>query len=356
LSPAEILEAIRERALEIGFDKIGACTPEIPPEAALFSSWISRGMHGEMAYLVRGAAQRLDPSLLMRGCRSILAGAVRYAPQTPPPSSALSGEVSCYAWGEDYHRVVGSMASSLASFIRARFDARASEYVDTGALLERLWAARAGIGWVGKNAMILDRDLGSYIFLAVILTDLELPGGEPALDQCGACTLCIEACPTGAIVEERTVDSRRCLSYHTIELRGPFPREHVEDLEARVFGCDDCQSVCPWNQAGSEAARPFLPREGIARPDLPALLSMTLPEYTERFRGSAMKRATYAGLRRNAAVALGNVLAGRADRGTGRPSPAPEERERALRALRAAASDPTPGVADAARRALADDV
>jgi epoxyqueuosine reductase len=299
-----------------------------------------------MGWLARGADRRLDPARVLPGVRTLVVGAVRYGPQPPPPAAPLAGEVSCYAWGEDYHRVVGARAAAVAAYIRRQFDARAVEYVDTGPVLERLWAARAGVGWIGKNALVLNRDQGSFLFLAVVLTDLELPPDEAALDQCGSCSLCVEACPTGAIVEPRVVDSRRCLSYHTIELRGPFPEEHREAAAARVFGCDDCQTACPWNQGGPPAPGPFLPREGDARPDLPALLSLSPAGYSGRFRGTAIKRATYAGIRRNAAVALGNALAD--------PGPlSGGDRARALAALEAAETDPDPAVAEAARWARA---
>ena len=352
MSEPSQIDAIRQHATRIGFDRLGVCRPDPGEEADLFRSWLARGLHGEMAWLARSADRRLDPSLLMREIRSILVGAVRYAPRPSPPISTLSGEVSCYAWGEDYHRVVGARASALAAFLRATFGARAAEYVDTGPVLERLWAAKAGVGWVGRNALILDRDLGSYLFLAVVLTDLDLPPDPPAVDRCGACSLCLEACPTQAIVEPRIVDSRRCLSYHTIELRGIFPEEFRESLGARVFGCDECQTVCPWNRDASDPPSEFLPRESSASPDLPGLLLMTLPEYTGRFRGSAMKRATYQGLRRNAAVALGNLLAGLAAGDQSRPPLAPEDRARAVAALRTAAEDPDPSVAEAAARAI----
>lgn len=347
-SPAERRRLIESEALELGFDACGFCAPDPPAETALFRSWLERAFHGRMEWMRRSEEKRLDPRRVLPDVRSLILLALRYGPQVPDRPSALDGEVSCYAWGDDYHNVAGSMAGDLAAQIRDRFDARALEYVDTGPILERLWAARAGVGWIGKNSLVLNRDHGSYFFLAVILTDLEIAPDEPALDQCGACTLCIEACPTGAIVEERVVDSRRCLSYHTIELRGAFPEEFRGALGARLFGCDDCQAVCPWNQGEAHAPPPFRPRLGNGCPDLVDLLSMTLPEYTERFRGSAMKRATYHGLRRNAAIALGNLLSGSGAEDPDRPALSDEDRSRAAAALEAAASDPEPSVAEAA--------
>ena len=312
---------------------------------ARFDAWVARGYHAGMDYLVRSAAERRDPSLLLRDARSILVGAVRYVAGPAEPASPLSGEVAGYARGGDYHLRVGAMGSELATYLRTRFDARAAEYVDTGAILERLWAAHAGVGWIGKNALVLNRESGSYFFLAVVVTDLELPPDAPALDECGQCTLCIEACPTGAIVEPKVVDSRLCLSYHTIELRGEFPREHREAAGAHLFGCDECQTACPWNRAGAAPAAPGEEGDAGARLDLVSVLSMTLAEYTERFRGSAMKRATYHGLRRNAAINLGNALRAPGGRSAADPG--------ALAALTRAAADPEPTVAEAASWALA---
>jgi|SRR6266850_5578265 len=345
---------IEAKARALGFDHLGVCAVDpLPPEMDRFRDWLARGFHGEMKWIERAAAERLDPSLLFRDARSILVGAIRYAAQPAPSRAPLAGEVSSYAWGDDYHRIVGEKAGRLAAFLRERYDARAAEYVDTGPVLERLWAARAGVGWIGKNALVLNSESGSLIFLAVILTDLDIPVDEPARDQCGACRLCLDACPTGAIVEDRVVDSRLCLSYHTIEVRGSFPEEHREALGARVFGCDECQTVCPWNRSAGPASLPaFLPREGIGRLDLVGLVTMTMADYTERFQGSAMKRATYHGLRRNAAIALGNLLSGRAGGVEGMAPIEAGDRSRALQALGRAASDAEPSVADAAAWAL----
>lgn len=340
------------RAREIGFVRLGVCGTDLPPQSAHYASWIRRGLHGRMSWLERSADKRLDPGKVLEGARSILVGGVRYAPQPRPPAGPWSGEVSCYAWGDDYHLVVGEMASALAAFMDGEFGCRSLGYVDTGPVLERMWAAQAGVGWIGKNSLVLDKGEGSYLFLAAILTTLDLPPDEPAVDQCGACTLCIESCPTGAIVEPRVVDSRLCLSYHTIELRGAFPDEHREALGGRLFGCDDCQEVCPWNQERKAVPEAFEPRPGNASPDLREMVRMELPEYTRRFRASAMKRATYQGLRRNAAIALGNRLKSLRS-GAATPVSDPDRAD-ALRALQEAAGDENPSVARAARASLSD--
>lgn len=297
LPPAsrEIARVIRARAARLGFDRVGFCDAVIPEEAAHFERWLAAGMHGEMAWLARGRERRLDPSRVLAGARSFVVVAFPYA----KPDTARCA-VARYARGDDYHRLMGERLIQIEDLIEEEAPGeRALAYVDTGPFLERLWAARAGIGWIGKNSLVLNKEAGSFFFLGIVVTTLCLPPDEPALDQCGSCTLCIEACPTAAIVEPRLVDSRRCISYHTIELRGPVPEEHRAAIGERIFGCDDCQEACPWNrQEGAEAP---------AGPDLPGLFSMTHEEYLERFRGSAIKRATWRGLRRNAAIALGNA-------------------------------------------------
>ena len=355
-SAAQRRREIEQAARSCGFDRLGIADASPPAEARLFTDWLSKGFQGRMQWLERGAAKRLDPSRVLPGVRSVVVGAVRYGPRAQPGGGPLSGRVSSYAWGDDYHLVVGERASRLARFIRERFSAQAVEYVDTGPVLERLWAARAGVGWIGKNAMVLNKDQGSWIFLAVVLTDLVLPADPPSLDQCGACTLCIEACPTAAIVSPRTVDSRLCLSYLTIEHRGHFPAAHREDAGDRAFGCDDCQTVCPWNAGEPSKEQAFAPRDENGAPDLADLAAMALPDYTRRFRRSSMKRATYHGLRRNAAVALGNLLAGGRGRigqaGRGEWPPSAEDRRRALEVLRRLTEDAEPSVASAARAAM----
>ena len=326
-----IARAIRDRAAGLGFQQVGFCDATPPPETAHFERWLAAGQDGTMSWLSRGRAPRLDPRLVLEGARSMIVVSMSYAsPGAPAPAQpaadaaaapfspgsdapARAGRVSRYATGDDYHRVLGDRLEILAAFIESSAPGnRALAYVDTGPLLERMWAARAGLGWVGKNSLVLNKERGSYFFLGEILTTLPLPPDEPAFDQCGACSLCIEACPTSAIVEPRVVDSRRCIAYHTIELRGPVPEAHREAIGDRVFGCDDCQDVCPWNRSGpgsrpSAAGEHFAPRPGSVDPPLMELLSMTHAEYLARFRGSAIRRATFRGLRRNAALAAGNT-------------------------------------------------
>jgi len=338
-------ETIRTEARALGFDRVGYCDAALPEEAGHFQRWLDAGMHGTMEWMRRGRERRLNPGLILPGTRSLIMVARSYALPTaidaPGEPSPDSGVIARYARGEDYHRVMGDKLQALADFVEASASGhRALSYVDTGAVLERMWAARAGIGWVGKNALVLNKDMGSWFFLGAILTTLPLPPDEPALDQCGSCALCIEACPTQAIVAPRLVDSRLCISYHTIELRGDVPEQHRAAAGAWVFGCDDCQDACPWNRRPAAGER--RPNAGEQRvshhdasaeqdPSLVALLEMTHEEYLRRFRRSAVRRATWQGLRRNAAIVLGNRLSRMEE----------PDRADALRALARVAGDPT---------------
>lgn len=325
--------AIRERARALGFDRVGICAATLPGEASHFERWLDAGMHGTMEWMRRGRERRLNPGLVLPGTRSFIMVARSYAdpagaPVALPPPGA--GTIARYAHGDDYHEAIGEPLERLSRFVEESAPgARALSYVDTGAVLERMWAARAGIGWIGKNSLVLNKDMGSWFFLGAILTTLELPPDEPALDQCGSCALCIEACPTRAIVAPRVVDSRLCISYHTIELRGEIPEEHRSAAGHRLFGCDDCQDACPWNRQLEPGATPDDRRSAEPEPSLVALLEMTHEEYLRRFRGSAVRRATWQGLRRNAAIVLGNSL----------PRMTEPERAAAARALARVAAD-----------------
>jgi epoxyqueuosine reductase len=307
----DLSRAIREKALRLGFDRAAFCEARLPEEAHHFDRWLQAGMHGSMEWMAGSRDRRLDPAKLLEGARSMVVVALAHGARADGGAapSTRDGIVARYARSDDYHRVMGDRLQELQDFIEASATGhRALAYVDTGALLERLWASRAGLGWIGKNALVLNERLGSYFLIGVVVTTLALPPDPPAADRCGSCTLCIDACPTAAIVEPRLVDSRRCVSYHTIEMRGGVPEEFRESIGLKVFGCDECQEACPWNgplptlEASALAARPEWTT--LSPFDL---LAMSHAEYLQRFRGSAIKRATYQGLRRNAAVALGNA-------------------------------------------------
>jgi epoxyqueuosine reductase len=309
----------------LGFDLCGIVPAEEFPELAHLEEWLARGYAGELRYL--HDARRHSPSRVMEGARSLIVCALNYntsfpnSTETPNEIGSQSGPqgwISRYAWGDDYHIVLREKLDSLVETLHKEFpepfEARA--YVDTGPVVERVAAKYAGIGWLAKNTCLINENIGSWLFLGVIVTTLDLaaslgPAEVPAADLCGNCRLCIEACPTDAIVEPYVLDARRCISYLTIELRGAIPTEFREPMWRHVFGCDICQDVCPWNRrAPITAQESFAPRRfaqhSLFSPDLEWLASLTEEEFREAFRGSPVKRTKWRGLVRNACVALGN--------------------------------------------------
>jgi len=316
-----LTESVKTCAREIGFDLVGVTTAApLPEHGARLQQWVAMGMHGELAYMERHAPHAAAPEGTVPGARSIVvvglayrwdaAGPVQEGGRRPAPDSAgLRGRISSYAWGDDYHAVMEARLERLAGFLRERGAALARYYVDTGPILDRAIAHRAGLGWFGKNTMVITRaGFGSYVFLGEILTDLDLEPDRPAEGSCGRCRICLDQCPTGAIVAPFVVDARRCISYLTIELRGWIPRTLRPLMQTWVFGCDVCQDVCPHNALVRQGLHEeFAPRRDVAFPDLVELLNIDEPTYQERFRRSAIKRARRQGLRRNAAVALGNL-------------------------------------------------
>jgi len=298
---------VRARARELGFDKVGIAAVQDLDRVDFYREWLKLGYHGEMAYMAGDPDRRSEPSRILPGARSVICVAKTYF--TPPETNEdpRTGRISRYAWGEDYHEVLHSKLTALRDVLESR-GARAKVCVDTSAVLEKLWARQAGLGWQGKHTNLLARDLGSWFFLGEILTDAELPSDAPhAKDHCGTCTRCIDLCPTGAIVAPYVLDSRRCISYLTIEHRGPIPRELRPRMGNLIFGCDICQDVCPWNRfAKTTPEAAFFPRSGNVTPSLVELLRLTREGFRERFRGSPIRRAKYAGFLRNVCVALGN--------------------------------------------------
>lgn len=307
-------------ALEAGFDRAGVTSLEPLEHGEALVRWLARGDQAGMEYLGRRTEARLDPSQIFPGARSVLCVALQYHPlyrdgreRQPEPSGDLWRRVARYARGKDYHDVMGVRLRDLEDRIRQAFPGcETRRYVDTGPVLERELAARAGMGAVGKNTMLLHPEGGSWFLLGEIFLSLDaVPSApeQPLTDLCGNCTLCLEACPTGALPEPYRLDSNRCISYWTIEHRGPLPPEARRAVGGWVFGCDVCQEVCPWNAEPAGAVHPEmeLPAER-AELDLARLLRLPREEYVERFRGSPMKRAKLEGLQRNAAVAMGNRL------------------------------------------------
>lgn len=305
-----LAEAIRCRAGELGFELVGFAPVDPLEGATFYSRWIALGYAGEMAYLKRNLERRADPAKGVPGARSAICLGMNYYQETPPKSDPLQGRIATYARGDDYHEVIEARLQLLWAFIQAQAGRpiHGRYYVDTGPVLERELACRAGLGWRGKNTCLINSQQGSYFFLAEILLDLELEYDRPAVDHCGSCTRCLKACPTRAFLSPYVLDARRCIAYLTIELKGAIPREQRSGIGPWVFGCDCCQEVCPWNQKVRPTREPaFRSRPGLANPNLVELLSLDEETFKARFRRSPLKRAKRRGLRRNAAVALGNA-------------------------------------------------
>jgi epoxyqueuosine reductase len=302
MTPAALAAHVRDAGRRLGFDLVAVGPAGPPDHAAAFEGWLDAGHAGTMAYLERGRDKRVDPRRVLPQARSVVVCALGYfqGPEAGGPSG-----VARYAWGDDYHAVIAPRVEALADTIAALAPgATTRAYVDTGPLLERDLAARAGLGWIGKNTLLLHPRLGSFFFIGTVLTTAELEADAPLPDRCGSCRRCLDACPTEAFVEPYVLDSRRCIAYLTIEHRGSIPAELRPGIGAWTFGCDVCQDVCPWNRRApttTEAA--FEPRR---HPPLAELLALDEVAYGEHFRGSPLKRARRAGLARNAAVALGN--------------------------------------------------
>ena len=319
-------EWIAERARALGFALCGVVKAQAFPELEHFEEWIGRGYQGQMKYLED--PRRRDPSKVMEPLRSVIVCGLNYNTKHAYSVDAAaarsgiepSGWISRYAWGADYHEVLWGKLNALEAEMKEKVaEAFVSKaYADTGPVAERVLAKYAGLGWIGKNTLLLNEAMGSWFFLGVILTSLELEpslgeAGVPAPDLCGNCRQCLDACPTGALVEPYVMDARRCISYLTIELRGSIPEEFREPMGWQVYGCDVCQDVCPYNRAAPVTTlKEFEPQcvdgpESKLMPRLEWLAGMTEEEFREFFRGSAMKRAKWRGVVRNACNALGNA-------------------------------------------------
>jgi epoxyqueuosine reductase len=297
--------AIAAAAAELGFARCGFSAIEPLPRERFLRDWLAEGRAGEMTYLWRHFRGRLDPRLLVRGARSVVTVAFPYPPPPPPPRdwrADLRGRIAAYARGRDYHDVVGALLRRLAVSIRDIVPgSEARPYVDTGPVLEREWGRRGGLGWFGRNTMLLDRHIGSWFFLAEVVTSIDLPDSEPSAEHCGTCRRCVDDCPTDAIGPNYRIDPRRCISYLTIEHRGAIPHDLRPSLGNWIFGCDVCQDVCPWNAD--------LPSPGdfdLLNPRLTDVMSLDPAAFRARFTGSAIMRTRRRGLLRNAAIALGN--------------------------------------------------
>jgi epoxyqueuosine reductase len=305
----ELTRLIKQRALAEGFEKVG-----IVPAAALdherghLMEWLGRGYHANMAWLARDPEKLTDPRKLFPPAISVVVVTKNYYTPSQHTDDPATGKVSRYAWGDDYHDVVGSSLRSLWSWMQSEIpDVEGKVCVDIQPMMDKAWAVRAGLGWIGKHTNLITTEYGSWVFIGELLLNVALDyDNQTEPDHCGSCNMCIDACPTQAIVEPYVVDSNNCISYATIELREPeIPATLSEHLEGWLYGCDICQDVCPWNRFEQAADEPrFQPREGNVNLPLSDALDLTTEQYVERFRGSAMKRAKLSGLKRNARALL----------------------------------------------------
>jgi len=312
-------QAIREEARRLGFILAGVTSPEPPPHYKTFENWLAEGRHGEMKYLAeeRSRLCRADPKRLLPECKSILVLALPYcsphsfAPLPAGEGAARRGRLAAYAWGADYHLILPERLKALVAFIEQQVGHAIPSrgYTDSAPILEKDFAQRAGLGWIGKNTCLIHPRHGSYFLLAEILLGLEIEPDPPfTSDPCGSCTRCLEACPTHCILPDRTLDARRCISYLTIELKGEIPLTLRPLVRDWIFGCDVCQVVCPWNRfAPPQGDAAFAPRPHVPAPELIRELELTPQEFRRKFKDSPLQRVKRRGYLRNVAVALGNA-------------------------------------------------
>ena len=305
----ELTRRVVHLAEEVGFDRCAVAPVEDLPAAQRLEEWLSRDMHGSMAWMARDPERRTDPRRVVAGAKSVVVVAMNYHTDDEASHDPRTACISRYAWGDEYHRVLGERLETLVEGLEKLIPGLQGRwYVDTGPVMEKAWAERAGLGWIGKHTNVIHRDLGSWIFLGAVITDVALQASRAHRDYCGTCSACIDVCPTDAIVAPYVLDARRCISYLTIENRGPIPVEYRAAMGNRVFGCDDCQDVCPWNRFAqmSAQAQSFAPRDHARAPALIELLHLDDDEFRSRFRDSPVLRAKRSGFIRNVAVALGN--------------------------------------------------
>lgn len=304
----ELTDGLKAEALRLGFDQVGIAPAVAPPGYPRFVAWLEAGHAAGMAYMERQADARAHPEHVLEGVRSIVVVSFVYGRNEPPPSSGTQGKVARYARGPDYHEVLWRRLEELLEWLEhASPGVRGRAVADTAPLLERDFAQLAGLGWIGKNSMLINRQLGSFTVLGALLVDIELRADEPHdSNHCGTCTRCLDACPTEAFAGPYQLDSRRCISYWTIEHKGPIPDEFAGRLDGWLFGCDVCQDVCPWNRKAPSGQEPALePNAEWSNPDLIALLAKDSAALAQSLKGTALRRTKRAGLLRNAALILG---------------------------------------------------
>lgn len=310
MDPFQITAELKQRARAAGFDLCGVASAVPSARAGFLHDWLETGRHGEMAWMCKRFEERADVRAYLPGAKSVVCCAMSYNVQLKePPAGQVSGRIARYALGDDYHEHLKSRLYGLADWLRATAGGETRVCVDTAPVLEREWAQRAGVGWQGKNTCAIDTRLGSYLLLGEIITTLELAADQPAVDRCGTCTRCIDACPTQALTPYQ-IDATKCLSYWNIEFRGEIPGQIATAMGDWLYGCDICQEVCPWNAKAPFAADAAVrPRFDSATLDAREILGWTGDDYRARLRGSAMKRVKLPQLQRNARIVLENHTA-----------------------------------------------
>jgi epoxyqueuosine reductase len=314
-----LAHAIKDWGRDLGFQQIGIADTDLSIDEQYLNQWLEQGFHGEMAYMARHGVKRTRPEQLRPGTLRVISGRMDYLPE---PQESIrerledpgQGFISRYALGRDYHKLLRARLRQLAERITREIGGHDYRvFVDSAPVMEKALAAKAGLGWIGKHSNLIHREAGSWFFLGEIYTDLPLPVDRPVRDHCGQCTACIDICPTQAIVAPYRVDARRCISYLTIELHGPIPEEFRAPIGNRIYGCDDCQLVCPWNRFAQLSREPdFRPRHGLDAAELVQLFLWDEATFLQRTEGSAIRRIGYERWSRNLAVALGNAPGGEA--------------------------------------------
>ncbi len=312
MSGVNLTKSIKEKALEVGFDLVGISPVDSFPENQFYKEWLARGFAGEMRYMEKEPQKRENIKNILPEAKSVISCGLNYNTSYPysiKETDKRKGWISRYAWGDDYHDIMNNRLWSLLASIEeiSPEEIKARIYADTGPVLDRVYGKYSGIGWFGKNTCLINQKNGSWFFIGEIITNLELEYDGPVPDRCGTCTHCIDACPTGALLEPYVLDSRLCISYVTIELKENIPVELRDKMTNNIFGCDICQDVCPWNRRAKATNEPsFQPRENLYNPELSSLSSLSAEDFRGVFKGNPVKRAKRKGLLRNVLVAMGN--------------------------------------------------
>jgi epoxyqueuosine reductase len=298
-----LTQRIREQALALGFSSVGVARAAVLQEEGLhLTEWLNKGFHASMSWMGKNPEKRIDMDNVLPGVKSVVCVTLNYYSEVIHSDAPGTGKISRYAWGDDYHIIMTDRLKQLLRSIQfLQPEVHGKVYVDTGPVMDKVWASRAGLGWQGKHTNLITKEFGSWVFLAAILLDVGLEYDEPIADACGTCTACIEACPTQAIIEPYILDSNRCISYLTIEHRGDIPSELSKDFNGWIYGCDICQDVCPWNRFQQPTIEPaFQPRTWNIAPELKQIAQLTKDEFNDHYRKSPIKRTKRVGLIRNA--------------------------------------------------------